>query len=68
MPAGRSAHVAEVRELHLPARAGSADLPVQRAAGAMLYLLGLALLVAAACVVGPVEWRPGPGVTVTASR
>ena len=28
----------------------------------------ITLLVAAACVVGPVEWRPGPGVTVTASR
>ena len=56
VPAGRSAHVAEVRVLYLPARAGSADRPVQIAAGAMLYLVGLALLVAAARVV-----RRAPG-------
>lgn len=67
VPAGRSAHVAEGRELYLPARAGSADRPVQIAAGAMLYLLGLALLVAAARVV---RRAPGAGPTggVVASR
>lgn len=67
VPAGHSAHVAEGRELYLPARAGSADRPVQIAAGAMLYLLGLALLVAAARVVrrGP---GAGPNGGVVASR
>lgn len=60
VPAGRGAHVADLRELYVPARAGSADRPVQIAAGAVLYLLGLGLSIAAARVV-----RRSPDATPT---
>ncbi|KMO73488.1 hypothetical protein [Mycolicibacterium chlorophenolicum] len=58
VPAGRSAHIVGIRELYLPVRAGTADRPVQIAAGAVLYLLGLTLLVAAANAVRRMPGRP----------
>lgn len=63
--AGRTAHIAERREFYVPARAGTADRPLQVAAGAVLYLLGLSLLVAAARVVRaagatPIEGAASP--------